>query len=186
MTFITTSCSEPGRSINAGLTTGRSQARRGPPLSMKGTLVSRTVSGAVFGILFGHQSLKHPLWAQPFCDSPIVRIRPCTGWDWIVLDRSIYPFVLASKKRELVDAAHDLVRCERPSYKEAYGRRSTTATIAGSGWPVPGRDSRELEALTFMRADACLCPGSRRRFVRSCRSMDFDVVEPGRPGGVSV
>ena len=147
---------------------------------MKGTLLSRTLSGAVFGILFGHQSLQPPLWAQPFCGSLIVRIRPCTGWDWIVLDRSIYPFVLASKKRELVDAAHDLVRCERPSYKEAYGPRSTTATIAGSGWPVPGRNSREFEALTFMRADACLCLGSRRRFVRSCRSMDFDVDEPGR------
>ncbi len=66
---------------------------------MKGILVSRTVSGAVLGISFGHQSLQLPLWAQPFCDSPIVRIRPCTGWDWIVLDRSIYPFVLASKKR---------------------------------------------------------------------------------------
>ena len=46
-----------------------------------------------------------------------------------------FRYVQASKKRELVDAAHDLVRCERPSYKEAYGRRSTTATIAGSGWP---------------------------------------------------
>ncbi len=28
-----------------------------------------------------------------------------------------------------------------------------------------------------MYADACLCPGSRRRFVRSCRSVDFEVVE---------
>ncbi len=45
---------------------------------------------------------------------------------------------------------------------------------------------REFAALTLRRAGACLCPGSRRRFVRSCRSMDFDVVEPGRPGGVSV
>ena len=28
-----------------------------------------------------------------------------------------------------------------------------------------------------MCADACLCPGLRRRFVHSCRSIDFDVVE---------
>ncbi len=39
---------------------------------MKGTLVSRTVSGAVLGISFGHQSLQPPSWTQPFCDSPIV------------------------------------------------------------------------------------------------------------------
>ncbi len=121
--------------------------------------MSRTASGAVFGISFGLQSLQPPLWAQPFCDSPIVRIRPCTGWDWIVLDRSIYPFVLASKKRKLVDAAHDLVRCERPSYKEAYGRRSTTATIAGSGWPVPGRNFREFET------PAHLCLSLRYRWL---------------------
>ncbi len=61
-----------------------SLVRGAPPISMKGTLVSRTVSGAVFGISFGHQSLQPPLWAQPFCVSLIVRIRPCTGWDWIV------------------------------------------------------------------------------------------------------
>ena len=40
-----------------------SLVRDGPPLSMKGTLVSRIVSGAVFGISFGHQSLRPPLWA---------------------------------------------------------------------------------------------------------------------------
>ncbi len=119
---------------------------------MKGTLVSRTVSGAVFCILFGHQSLHLPLWAQPFCDSLIVRFRPCTGWDWIVLDRSIYPFVLASKKLELVDAARDLVRCGRREDQLA-GHRRCRWLCRHPRFPTAWRNRLDLKMLAAIDSE---------------------------------